>query len=331
MGRLLLHLQALRARLIGAVVLIALGLSLGLSSIEPVFASDLQEVAPPGAAQQLGKALGQRQPQLELLSPSDGSLLPDGPWTLKLRLSDWPLVQRNDLGPGPHLVIQQDNEAPIRIFEAPTGTNSIEIPMAALTPGSHRLSAYAALPWGEAVANRKARGNWRFQRLAANPQALPAPNSPQLVAVPSPQLAAGYPVPINWFLVDAPLQNLKPDDAHWRLRLSLDGAASLLQQEDPLWLAPLDPGSHALGLELLDGNGTPLGAPFNSLMQELKVPPRSVAPPAMFRSQLQPEELEALLNPNYQSPNPEPVVAPEPVIAPEPLVEPEAVENEEES
>ena len=90
------------------------------------------------------------------------------------------------------------------------------------------------------------------------------------MAVPSPQLAAGYPVPINWFLVDAPLQNLKPDDAHWRLRLSLDGAASLLQQEDPLWLAPLDPGSNALGLELLDGNGTPLGAPFNSLMQELR-------------------------------------------------------------
>ena len=100
-------------------MLIALGLSLGLSSIQPVFASDLQEVAPPGAAQQLSKALGQRQPQLELLSPSDGSLLPDGPWTLKLRLSDWPLVQSNDLGPGPHLVIQQDNEAPIRIFEAP--------------------------------------------------------------------------------------------------------------------------------------------------------------------------------------------------------------------
>jgi hypothetical protein len=172
-------------------------------------------------------------------------------------------------------------------------------------------------------------------------------------------LAAGYPVPINWFLVDAPLQNLKPDDAHWRLRLSIDGAASLLQQEDPLWLAPLDPGSHALGLELLDGNGTPLGAPFNSLMQELKVPPRSVASPAMFKNQLQPEELEALLHPNYQSAKPEPVVAPEPVvelvvepepvvkpepviapepvvkpepvIAPEPVVEPEAVENGEES
>ena len=76
-------------------------------------------------------------------------------------------------------------------------------------------------------------------------------------------------------------------------------------------------------------------------MQELKVPPRSVASPAMFKNQLQPEELEALLHPNYQSAKPEPVVAPEPVvelvvepepvIAPEPVVEPEAVENGEES
>jgi len=55
----------------------------------------------------------------------------------------------------------------------------------------------------------------------------------------------------------------------------------------------------------------------------------------MFKNQLQPEELEALLNPNYQSAKPEPVVAPEPVVElvvePEPVVEPEAVENGEES
>ena len=300
--------------LLRAAITVVVAIGLWLGQVLPAAAADLQEVAPPGAAQQLAQALAQHKPQLKLLAPANGSSLADGEWNLELELEDWPLVHRDDLGPGPHLVIQIDNEAPLRIFEATAGSSHLEIPMAELSPGSHSLTAFAALPWGEAVADRRARANWRFQRLAANPQALPALNSAQLVAVPSPALTAGAPVPINWFLINAPLQNLRPDDAHWRLKLSLDGATSVLQQEDSLWLSPLTAGSHALSLELLDGNGAPLGAPFNSLVRELQVEPKSVATAAMFRSHLEDEEIEALLNPNYSSTLTQPEPQPEPEL-----------------
>jgi hypothetical protein len=293
--------------------LLTLAITLWFGLVLPVAASELQEVAPPGAAQQLQLELGKHHPQLELLAPADGSSLPAGTWTLKLRLNDWPLVQRAELGPGPHLVIQIDNEAPIRIFETPSGATNLAIEMAELSPGSHSITAFAALPWGEAVAERQGRANFRFYRLAANPNGLPAPDSAQLVAVPAPELTAGAPVPINWFLLNAPLQNLRPDDAHWRLQINLDGATGVLQQENSLWLSGLTPGSHPLSFELFDGKGVPLGAPFNSLVRELRVSPQGQPSAAMFRSQLTPEELEALVNPSFSAPTIEPEPEPEPV------------------
>ena len=263
----------------------------------------LQEVAPPGGAQQLALALADRHPRLELLAPSNDSLLGAGPWALGLRLQDWPLGERPDLGPGPHLVVLVDDNPPLRIFARPAGNpESWEIPMGALSPGSHRITAFAALPWGEAVADPEARAQLLLHRTARNPLALPDPEAAQLIAVPSPQLAAGAPVPLNWLLLNAPLQNLRPEDSRWRLRLSLDGASVLLDRADPVWVAPLSIGSHALQLELLDPLGNPLGAPFNSLVRELTVPPRSPAPPGMLRNQLSARELEALINPEYQEP-----------------------------
>jgi hypothetical protein len=200
-------------------------------------------------------------------------------------------------------VVLVDDNPPLRIFARPTGNpESWEIPMEALSPGSHRITAFAALPWGEAVADPQARAQLLLHRTARNPLALPDPEAAQLIAVPSPQLAAGVPVPINWLLLNAPLQNLRPEDSRWRLRLSLDGASVLLNRADPVWVAPLSVGSHALQLELLDPLGNPLGAPFNSLVRELIVPPRSPAPPGMLRNQLSAWELKALINPEYQQP-----------------------------
>ena len=74
--------------------------------------SPLQEVSPPAAVQQLQTALSGRQPVVEILSPQDGATLPAGPWPLKLRLHDWPLVDGGPLGLGPHLVVQLDQQPP---------------------------------------------------------------------------------------------------------------------------------------------------------------------------------------------------------------------------
>lgn len=104
-------------------------------------AGRIQEVAPPAAVQQLNEALAARQPRLTILEPADGAVLPDGPWTLRLQVEDWPLVDAGPLGLGPHLLLQLDDDLPTPLVET-----TLTLP--ALSPGSHRLTVMAARPSG---------------------------------------------------------------------------------------------------------------------------------------------------------------------------------------
>lgn len=268
----------------------------------------LQEVAPPGAAQQLIEELNRHKPTLELLSPAADSLVPAGPWTLRLRIGDWPLLESPSLGPGAHVVVQLDGEETVRAFTT-SSDGVVELTMPALGPGSHRLVAYAALPWGEAVSGREARLSWNLHRGLRNSAALPDESSAQLVTIPATALAAGSAMPINWLLLNAPLQHLRPGDDQWRLRLSLEGSSVVLDRAQPLWLSGLKPGEHFLQLELLDATGEHLDAPFNSLVLELPVPSSRSGAPAFYRSQLSADELAELCDPLFNSAAQEPLAA----------------------
>jgi hypothetical protein len=225
----------------------------------------LQEVPPPAWVQQARLALEDRNPSVRILAPTDGELLPDGPWTLRLRVDDWPLVDGGPLGLGPHVVVQLDGEPP-----RPTVDTTVAMPP--LSPGSHLLTVYAAKPWGEAHKSPLAIRQIRLHRLAPNPATLPAPRSPQLIPVSPIGPAGSPPLLLDWLLLDAPLQGLRADTSGWRLRLTINGESVLLDQQTPLWLQGWKPGGNALLLELLDGRGEPLNPPFNSLLREVSVP-----------------------------------------------------------
>jgi hypothetical protein len=275
--------------------------------------SSQQEVAPPLAVQQLQEALDGRRPRLEILSPADGALLPAGPWTLRLQVEDWPLVDAGPLGLGPHLVVQLDGDPPLPL----TGTSTTMRP---LEPGSHRLTVYAARPWGEAVKGPGASRQIRLHRVAANPLSQPAPGSPQLIAVSPRGTAAGTPLLLDWLLLEAPLQNLRSGDASWRLRVSLNGDSFLIDQQTPLWLEGWRSGSNAIQLDLLDGLGEPLNSPFNSLVSEVILEPGAAAP-RWQGGRLQPGELAILLG---EAPPPVALdLEPDPEPETEPMPEPE--------
>ncbi|MCT0206175.1 hypothetical protein [Synechococcus sp. CS-1332] len=269
--------------------------------------SSQQEVAPPLAVQQLQEALDGRRPQLGILSPADGALLPAGPWTLRLQVEDWPLVDAGPLGLGPHVVVQLDGDPPLPL----TGTTTTMRP---LEPGSHRLTVYAARPWGEAVKGPGAQRQIRLHRVAANPLSQPAPGSPQLIAVSPRGTAASTPLLLDWLLLEAPLQNLRSGDASWRLRVSLNGDSFLVDQQTPLWLEGWRMGSNAIQLDLLDGLGEPLNPPFNSLVSEVTLQPGAEAP-RWQGGRLEPTELAILLGeappPSAPEPDPEPESIPE--------------------
>ena len=230
----------------------------------------LQEVAPPPLVPQLKARLDRRDPQVSILAPADGALLPAGPWTLELQVQDWPLADAGRLGLGPHLVVQLDGAPPLRISDA---TAASHVAMPPLTPGSHRLTVYAARPWGEVVKSPGASRQIRLDRVAANPQQVPGPGSPQLLAALASPGASKEPVLIDWLLLDAPLQHLRDDDGRWRLRVSVNGDSFLVDRQTPLWLQGFHGGSNAVQLELLDGRGEPLNPPFNSLVEEVVIQP----------------------------------------------------------
>ena len=256
--------------------------SLGVAS-----AQRLQEVPPPAAVQQLQEALAERAPQVRILAPAADAVLSGEPWTLRLQVDDWPLVDGGALGLGPHLLVLIDGEEPMRL----TG---LEATLPPLRPGSHRLTVVAARPWGEAVKSPGAMAQIRLHRTAPNPLALPAVGSPQLLPVSPPAAAASEPLLLDWLLVDAPLQHLRDDDARWRLRVSVNGDSFLVDRQTPLWLRGWRGGINAVQLELLDGRGEPLNAPFNSLVQEVRLDPRQPKP-AWLGGRLAPSELAILL------------------------------------
>ncbi|WP_156818425.1 hypothetical protein [Cyanobium gracile] len=272
--------------------------------------SSQQEVAPPLAVQQLQEALEARRPRVEIVSPADGALLPAGPWTLQLRVEDWPLVDAGPLGLGPHLVVQLDGDPPLPLTATSTTMRPLE-------PGSHRLTVYAARPWGEAVKSPGAQRQIRLHRVAANPLGQPAPGTPQLIAVSPRGTAATTPLLLDWLLLEAPLQNLRSGDGSWRLRISINGDSFLVDRQTPLWLEGWRTGSNAVLFDLLDGLGEPLNPPFNSLVGEVILEPGGEAP-RWQKGRLTPSELAILLGEAPPPPAPEPEQATESDATPAP-------------
>jgi hypothetical protein len=258
-------------------------------------AGRLQEVSPPPAVQQLAAALAERSPQLQIEAPTADSLLAGGDWQLRLRLSDWPLVDAGPLGIGPHLAVQIDDQPPLRISDhlssGPGDQLLVNLPP--LAPGSHRITAYAALPWGEAVKDPGATARLRLHSVAANPLSLPAPGSPELIPVSPAELGGSEPLLLDWLLYDAPLQHLRQGDDSWRLRVSINGDSFLVDQNAPLWLRGWHQGSNALQLELVDGRGEPLNPPYNSLVRQVTL--AGGPPPRWLGARLSSQELAVYL------------------------------------
>ena len=329
-------LKAISAVVLSVLLMVASGCTSGTSARgsssepSPVTSSkpggQLQEVAPPGAVQQVRERLNDLAPQIEVLSPANDSTLPAGPWTLKLKVQDWPLYEDETNGLGPHLVVQLDDQPPRRISSAAEAQG---LSMPELSPGSHRLTVFAARPWGEVVKAPGASQQLRLHRVARNPSQLPASGSPQLIAASPSDLQHNEPVLIDWLLIDAPLQHLRDDDARWRLRVSVNGDSFLVDRQTPLWLKGLKRGSNAVQLELLDGRGDPLNPPFNSVVREVVID--SSPRPSWQQASLSAQGLAALSG----SPEPEPLEPPaaeiqtkEPEAAPPQAAPPEASEPE---
>ena len=251
----------------------------------------LQEVSPPGAVQQLQAALSSHSPHLELIRPSDGTLLKTGEVHLTLRIQDWPLAEDPQLGLGAHVALQIDDDPPLRFGHA--DNDRLQITLPDLSPGSHRFTAYAAMPWGEAVKSQGASLQWRLDLLQKLSGTQPAQDAPWLAVVSPSDLSNGDPLLIDWLIWNAPLQNLREGDGRWRLRISVNGDSFLVDRQEALWLRASGIGAGSVQMELLDGLGDPITPVFNNQLRATSARPG--LRPIWMQSKLSDEQMARLL------------------------------------
>ena len=288
----------------------------------------LQEVSPPGAVQQFKAALSSHTPRLELIRPSDGNLLKSGEVQLSLRIEDWPMAEDPELGLGAHVVLQIDDGPPLRFGHV--DNDRLQIMLPDLSPGSHRFTAYAALPWGEAVKSKGASLQWRLDLLQQLSGTQPDQDAPWLAVVSPSDLNNGDPLLIDWLIWNAPLQNLREGDGSWRLRISVNGDSFLVDRQEALWLKTPGNGNGSVQMELLDGLGDPITPVFNNQLRATSTRPGGR--PIWMQSRLNDEQMARLLGEAI----PEPEQASEREATsqqtePEPASEPEKSEQAEAS
>ena len=260
-----------------------------LSSQSP--SGRLQEVAPPGAVQQLREKLQRYQPNLRLVSPTDDSVINADSVDLVLDVRDWPVSRDIELGLGPHVVVQIDNQPPRQLDEL--DGNRVRLRIDGLSAGSHRFSAWAAYPWGEAIKTPGANLQGRFHLWQRVEGTQPEDDAPWLVPVTSSASPALQPLLLDWIIWNAPLQNLRDGDGRWRLRLSVDGDSFLVDQQEALWLkgSPSSSGN-LVQMELLNGVGEPITPEFNN--QLIHQSGRKTPPPTWLKARLTEDELARL-------------------------------------
>ena len=230
--------------------------------------SRLQEVAPPEAVQAVRRRLEKRRPNLRLVSPSDEAVITTDCVHLVLQVEDWPLEDASDHDIGPHVAIQIDERPPVRVSSL--DGNEVHLDVKDLQPGSHRFSAWAAYPWGEAVKRPGAAINWRLHLWDKLEGTQPGRDDPWLVPIEPSAWHKGDPLLLDWLIWNAPLQNLRADDQRWTLRLSLNGQTIRLAQQESIWLkGATDSNGITVQMELLDELGEPIAPVFNNRLLHL--------------------------------------------------------------
>ncbi|MDA7432248.1 hypothetical protein N8506_00015 [Synechococcus sp. AH-601-N23] len=251
----------------------------------------LQEVAPPGAIQQLREKLQRYQPNLRLVSPTDDSVINADSVDFVLDVRDWPVSRDIELGLGPHVVVQIDNQPPRQLDEL--DGNRVRLRIDGLSAGSHRFSAWAAYPWGEAIKTPGANLQGRFHLWQRVEGTQPENDAPWLVPVTSSANPALQPLLLDWIIWNAPLQNLRDGDGRWRLRLSVDGDSFLVDQQEALWLkGSFSSRGNLVQMELLNGVGEPITPEFNN--QLIHQSGRKTTPPTWLKARLTEDELARL-------------------------------------
>ncbi|WP_320666902.1 hypothetical protein [Prochlorococcus sp. MIT 1307] len=238
-----------------------------LQEVEPL-KGQLREVSPPKAVQKIRSRLAHYKPQLRIEYPPEGEIMRkeiNDKWSLVLNVKNWPLVEDPEVGLGPHVVVQVDDLEPLRISKAEG--ERVVVPMDGLSPGSHRLVAYLSYPWGEALKAPETNIESRIHFFKELPGTQPDTGEPWITIASPSSLSFDEPLLIDSLIWNAPLQGLTEGDDQWRLRISVNGQAILMDSLESIWIKGISSDISDIQFELLDLQGNPINPIFNNKLR----------------------------------------------------------------
>ena len=272
----------------------------------------IAEAAPPEIFQELRRDLDRYQPQVTLLSPRPGEVIPDDRVTVKFRVNDLPLYKEATLGLGPHVHLFLDDQPSQSVYDA-----NQTLVFQGLSPGTHTIRAIAVRPWDEAFKNEGAFAQVTFHSYTKTPKNNPDPAKP-LLTYNDPQGRYGAePIMLDFFLTNVPLhliaQERSDDDIKdWRIRCTVNGESFIFDEWQPIYLKGLKPGKNWVQLELLDEDGLPFDNAFNNTVRLITYEPGGADPLAqLVRGELAIAHVRGIVDPTYVPPAPEPEPEPE--------------------
>ncbi len=231
------------------------------NEFDSLLLATLQEVAPPLAVKQIREKLNKYHPNIKVDTSIEDVVIEKEDFELVLKVFDWPMINDPQLGIGPHVAVQLDDLPLRRLTEVENG--ELHVLFKNLSPGSHRVSAYAAYPWGEAVNAFDSKIQLKVHIFEKLDGTQPNENQPWLNVVSPNNSWQSEPVLIDWILWNSPIQEIKENDSFWKLKITINGESFVMNQQEPIWVKGLNKEENLIKFELLDAFDNPIYPFFN--------------------------------------------------------------------
>jgi hypothetical protein len=286
----------------------------------------LKEVAPPETIQQLHQILEVKQPQVTILSPQSEQVLTDTQVAVKLKVTDLPIFQDEDLKLGSHLEVILDNQDAQSIYD-------LEKPLvfSNLAAGSHTLRVFASYPWHESFKNEGAYSQVTFHVFTKTINNKLDAKLP-LLTYSSPAGSYGAePILLDFYLTNAPLHIIAQEDAEdevadWRIRITINGETFVVDQWQPIYLKGWKQGNNWVQLKFIDEQGNVVENVYNNTAKIFTYKPGGQdSLSKLMRGGLSVTTAKGIINPTYKAPVPVPQVSPSSSPTPSPTPSPKLI------
>ncbi len=299
------------------------------NAVQKMATTAITEVSPPAEIQRLSRLLDRYEPQVSILSPKLDQVLDDTQVSVKFDVKNLPIFKNADFGLGPHIHVTLDNQEYKAVYDL-NQTATFDH----LSAGTHTIRAFASRPWHESFKNEGAYAQTTFHVLTKTGENTPATKTPLLTYSRPVGSYGAEPIMLDFYLQNAPLHLLtqdldKAEDTNndWKVRATIDGQSFTFDRWEPMYLKGFKQGKNWVKLELLEENGDAIANVFNSTAHLIDFQPNGQDILSRLVSGEKIANIDAIVNPDYVPPTPEPSPTPVELVTPATTISPAATET----